>query len=90
MQLPYYIDGDLKICESSAIIRHIARKHNLYGATEREAARADMMDFKLYDFKWRFYNFCYGVGIPNYDLVNRTPKYKNYTLKIKCPQAFVF
>ncbi|MRA94238.1 hypothetical protein GH868_30405, partial [Bacillus thuringiensis] len=32
--LPYYIDGDVKITQSSAITMHIARKHNLCGETE--------------------------------------------------------
>ncbi|XP_064633670.1 glutathione S-transferase-like [Lineus longissimus] len=27
--LPYYIDGDVKITQSNAICRHIARKHDL-------------------------------------------------------------
>ena len=28
-QLPYYIDGDVKLTQTNAIMRHIARKHNL-------------------------------------------------------------
>ena len=28
-QLPYYIDGDIKLTQSNAILRYIARKHNL-------------------------------------------------------------
>ena len=28
-QLPYYIDGDIKITQSNAILRYIARKHGL-------------------------------------------------------------
>lgn len=28
-QLPYYIDGDVKITQSNAILKHIARKHKL-------------------------------------------------------------
>ncbi|KAJ8301669.1 hypothetical protein KUTeg_020656 [Tegillarca granosa] len=27
--LPYYIDGDIKITQTNAILRYIARKHNL-------------------------------------------------------------
>ena len=29
LQLPYYIDGDVKITQSNAILRYIGRKHNL-------------------------------------------------------------
>lgn len=40
--LPYYIDGDLKITESGAITRHLARKYGLDGATEEEKIKIDM------------------------------------------------
>jgi len=29
LQLPYYIDGDVKITETSAIFAHLGRKHGL-------------------------------------------------------------
>lgn len=29
LQLPYLVDGDKKIVQSSAIMRYIARKHNM-------------------------------------------------------------
>lgn len=41
-QLPYYIDGELKITESSAILRHLARKNDLDGATEEQKIKIDM------------------------------------------------
>jgi glutathione S-transferase len=43
--LPYFIDGDVKITESSAIIRHVVRKYApaLLGTDEVEAANADML-----------------------------------------------
>ena len=28
-QLPYFIDGDVKLTQSNAILRYIARKHNM-------------------------------------------------------------
>jgi len=40
--LPYYIDGDLKITESAAIHGHIARKHGLAGACEKDFIRLDV------------------------------------------------
>ena len=41
--LPYFIDGDLKISESWAILRHIARKNkkDLLGKTETQMAEVD-------------------------------------------------
>ncbi|KAA0194391.1 hypothetical protein HAZT_HAZT008770, partial [Hyalella azteca] len=41
ISLPYYIDGDVKLTESSAIIRHLGRKTGLAGATEQEKMRID-------------------------------------------------
>ena len=28
-QLPYYIDGELRVTQTNAILRHIGRKHDL-------------------------------------------------------------
>lgn len=42
--LPYYIDGDLKIAESQAIINHLSRKYDLYGETEEEKIRIDVLN----------------------------------------------
>ncbi|VDK60329.1 unnamed protein product [Anisakis simplex] len=41
-QVPCLHDDDEQIVQSGAIIRHIARKHNLYGANENEMTYADM------------------------------------------------
>ena len=41
--LPYFIDGDVKITQSNAILRYIARKHRLCGESVEEKARVDMM-----------------------------------------------
>ena len=41
--LPYYIDGDLKITQSMAIIRYIGKKHGMYGKTDEESAKIDML-----------------------------------------------
>ncbi|KAI8471030.1 MAG: hypothetical protein J3K34DRAFT_418797 [Monoraphidium minutum] len=45
-QLPRYIDapnGKIDIVQSMAILRHVARKHGLYGGDEEDAARVDMV-----------------------------------------------
>ncbi|KAL3853135.1 hypothetical protein ACJMK2_016705 [Sinanodonta woodiana] len=49
--LPYYIDGDVKITQSNAIIRYIARKHNLLGKTEQEKVDVDVLLEQAMDFR---------------------------------------
>lgn len=39
-----YFAGDIKLTESNAIIRYIARKHGLDGKTEKEKVYIDMME----------------------------------------------
>lgn len=57
--LPYYIDGDTKITQSCAILRHIARKHNLCGTTDEEKTVVDMMENCIVDFRQGFTSLCY-------------------------------
>ncbi|CAG0910166.1 unnamed protein product, partial [Darwinula stevensoni] len=49
--LPYYIDGDVKLSQSLSIIRHLGRKHGLYGQTEEEQCRQDMAEQQHVDLK---------------------------------------
>ncbi|KAG1669952.1 Phosphatidylserine decarboxylase proenzyme, mitochondrial [Nymphon striatum] len=48
--LPYYIDGDLKITQSDAILGYLGRKHGLYGKNENEKIRIDTMYGVSFDF----------------------------------------
>ncbi|XP_070797536.1 glutathione S-transferase 2-like [Pituophis catenifer annectens] len=57
--LPYLIDGDRKISQSNAILRYIARKHKMYGETEEETIRMDMLENHLMDFRMGFTKLCY-------------------------------
>ena len=41
--LPYYVDGDLKLTQSMAILRHLGREHGLYGQDNKEASKIDMI-----------------------------------------------
>jgi len=61
--LPYYIDGDVKISQSAAIIRYLARKHKLEGKTEEERVRVDMFEHHLYDLHSNWAQLCYN---PNF------------------------
>jgi len=62
--LPYFIDGDVKISQSNAIMRHIARLHDLCGSTEEEKIRVDIAENQLADWRKKFTNLCYN---PNFE-----------------------
>ncbi|TNM87188.1 hypothetical protein fugu_007418 [Takifugu bimaculatus] len=62
--LPYLEDGDRKIVQSNAIMRYIARKHNLCGETEDEQVRVDIMENQGMDFRNGFVRLCYN---PEFD-----------------------
>ncbi|XP_044208623.1 glutathione S-transferase Mu 4-like [Thunnus albacares] len=57
--LPYLEDGDRKIVQSNAILRYIARKHNMCGETEDEKVRVDIMENQAMDFRNGFVRLCY-------------------------------
>ena len=42
--VPYYIDGDIKITQTLAILRYLARKHDLGPKDEQETIRSDMVE----------------------------------------------
>lgn len=62
--LPYYIDGDVKLTQSNAILRYIARKHNLIGTDDNEKTRVDLMENEIGDFRNGWVRLCYS---PNFD-----------------------
>jgi len=51
--LPYLIDGDIKITQSNAILRYIARRANpaLLGKDKKEQALVDMLIDTVFDFR---------------------------------------
>ena len=64
LQLPYYIDGNVKLTQSLAIIRHLARKHNLVGNNEEEQNRVSLVEQQLKDNHMAFTRICYD---PNFE-----------------------
>ncbi|XP_029429378.1 LOW QUALITY PROTEIN: glutathione S-transferase Mu 5-like [Rhinatrema bivittatum] len=62
--IPYLIDGDLKISQSHAILRYIARKHNLCGESEKEMIRVDMLVNQALDFRMGLVTIAYN---PNFE-----------------------
>ncbi|XP_067683085.1 glutathione S-transferase Mu 5-like [Haliotis asinina] len=63
--LPYYIDGDIKLTQSNAILRYIARKHNLLGDTDQEKANVDVMLDQAMDFRNGIVGLCYSSDYEN-------------------------
>ncbi|XP_042536198.1 glutathione S-transferase Mu 2 isoform X6 [Dipodomys spectabilis] len=57
--LPYLIDGAHKITQSNAILRYIARKHNLCGETEEEKIRVDILENQAWDTRIQLGTICY-------------------------------
>jgi len=61
--LPYFIDGDIKLTQTHAIMRYIARKHDLCGKTEEEMARVDMLAEQSMDFRNGWVRLCYAGSV---------------------------
>jgi len=47
--VPVFQDGNFQIAESQAIVRHLARKYQLYGRNEEEATRCDVLNGAIGD-----------------------------------------
>ncbi len=66
--LPYLIDGDVKITESNAILRYIANQYgpkDFSGKNDADKAYVDMMFGVLSDIKSAATSHCYGSGDKN-------------------------
>ncbi|CAG2103198.1 unnamed protein product [Medioppia subpectinata] len=49
--LPYYIDGDLKLSQSTAILRYLGRKYGLVATDDRQRALQDMAEQQILDMR---------------------------------------
>ncbi|XP_068121640.1 glutathione S-transferase Mu 5-like [Hyperolius riggenbachi] len=49
--LPYLIDGDVKLTQSNTILRYIARKHGLCGETESEKNNVSLLENEAMDIR---------------------------------------
>ncbi|KAG3281312.1 glutathione S-transferase Mu 2, transcript variant X3 [Ictidomys tridecemlineatus] len=68
--LPYLIDGVHKITQSNAILRYIARKHNLCGETGEEKTRVDILENQAMDTRMQLAMVCYSP-----DFEKKKPEY---------------
>ncbi|XP_005367921.1 glutathione S-transferase Mu 1 [Microtus ochrogaster] len=83
--LPYLIDGSHKITQSNAILRYLARKHNLCGETEEERIRADIVENQVMDNRMQLIMLCY-----NPDFEKQKPEFlKTIPEKMKLYSEFL-
>jgi len=83
--LPYYIDGDVKISESWAIMRHIARKTGLLPDSEVACALADQAQGVVQDFRMSFVMMCYRPGFEE----NKAAFFKQLPAKLSRFDAYL-
>lgn len=57
--IPYLIDGDVKLTEHVPILRYLARKFNLYPKTEQELVVSDQTESFISDIRWTLIRACY-------------------------------
>jgi len=57
--LPYLMDGDIKITQSNAIMRYLGRKNGMDGQSETEKVRVDIIENQAMDFRNGFVGLCY-------------------------------
>ncbi|XP_069489086.1 glutathione S-transferase Mu 1-like isoform X1 [Ambystoma mexicanum] len=83
--LPYFIDGSVKLTQSSAIIRYIARKHNLCGESEEEMVRVDLLQSQVMDFRMQLATIAYS---PDFEAL-KGPYLKQLPDKLKLFSEFL-
>jgi len=83
--IPYYIDAEVKLTQSLAIMRHVARKNNLDGNNEREKARIDLIEQQLSDYRGAFSGMCYN---PDFDAL-KVNYLKNLPARLKALSDFL-
>ncbi|KAI1305906.1 Glutathione S-transferase Mu 5 [Halotydeus destructor] len=69
--LPYYIDGDVKLSQSVAILRYIALQHGLDGVTNEEKARIYLIEQQLVDYRIAGTNLFYSAKFNTLDAAYR-------------------
>ncbi|XP_004383950.2 glutathione S-transferase P [Trichechus manatus latirostris] len=58
-QLPKFLDGDLTLYQSNAILRHLGRSLGLYGKNPREAALVDVVNDGVEDLRSKYVTLIY-------------------------------
>jgi glutathione S-transferase P len=58
-QCPRYQDDEVDMCQSNSILRHLGRKHALYGQTEQDMVNVDMLLDGVESIKLKYLNLIY-------------------------------
>ncbi|KAL5516286.1 hypothetical protein EMCRGX_G001573 [Ephydatia muelleri] len=80
--LPYYSDGKVKLTQSGAILRYIAKVNGLSGADDTEAAVIDMLANEVADLKQAFTGLVYNPNMESLKadwLVGVKPKLQRFS-----------
>nr|CDS31522.1 glutathione S transferase [Hymenolepis microstoma] len=82
--LPYYIDGDFRISQSSAILEYIADTHNMIPNCKKQRAILHMVMNDVMDFRLSFARMCYSPDFETLKvdfmktLPDKLKKYEDY------------
>ncbi|GFS39621.1 glutathione S-transferase Mu 1 [Nephila pilipes] len=57
--LPYYMEGDIKISQSTTILRYLARKHGLDGKDDKQKLRVSLAEQQIVDMRMALINLSY-------------------------------
>ncbi|XP_075551107.1 glutathione S-transferase Mu 1-like [Dermacentor variabilis] len=60
--LPYLIDGDVRMTQCQAILRYLGRKLGLVPKEERTLQRVEMLEHQASDVMWATMHLCYDPG----------------------------
>ncbi|XP_050027011.1 glutathione S-transferase B-like isoform X2 [Dermacentor andersoni] len=60
--LPYLIDGDVRMTQCQAILRYLGRKLGLVPKEERALQRVEMLEHQASDVMWATIRLCYDPG----------------------------
>eukprot|EP00736_Rhodelphis_marinus_P000989 Rmarinus@m.16972 len=52
--LPYFVDGDVRLTQTAAILRYLGRKYNLDAETETQRCRIDMLFDEVHEWAVQF------------------------------------
>ncbi|XP_059154693.1 glutathione S-transferase P 1-like isoform X3 [Physella acuta] len=58
-QVPALRDNDLQLVQTNAILRHLGRKHGLYGSNDEEASLIDMINDGIEDLRVKYLTMIY-------------------------------
>lgn len=63
--LPYMVDGNVKLTQSHVIMRYLGRKFNMAGANEAEQTRADLVATQTMDYHMDYVRIVYNPDFNN-------------------------